>query len=315
VGHRAKILTLQELKTIALLVTMVTTQVLGDIWLSQGMKVHGAVTDYSLGALWGLFLYLLTSPWIVLGVATLIFSLFLYFTATSRLDLSLVLPLFSSSYILNALLAWLMLGEQVSGYRWLGTLMIASGVFIVAWSESRARLRRRQVNASPALPPPRSPIESGRSPFWLFPIGVALSASKVWLGIVILIFTDSAGDVLIARGMKQIGPVTLQSPRKMLALIGRILSHPSVLSGISCQTVSFVTFISLLSWTDISLIRPAGALGYVMSLLGAKFWLKERIPLARWLGIAIITLGVALIALDEANLVGSVLQKVSPELF
>ncbi|MEY2984718.1 MAG: hypothetical protein RLZZ568_1335 [Cyanobacteriota bacterium] len=314
-GHRAKILTLQELKTVALLVTMVTTQVLGDIWLSQGMKVHGAVTDYSLGALWGLFLYLLTSPWIVLGVGTLIFSLFLYFTATSRLDLSLVLPLFSSSYILNALLAWLMLGEQVSGYRWLGTLMIASGVFIVAWSESRARLRRRQVNASPALPPPRSPIESGRSPFWLFPIGVALSASKVWLGIVILIFTDSAGDVLIARGMKQIGPVTLQSPRKMLALIGRILSHPSVLSGISCQTVSFVTFISLLSWTDISLIRPAGALGYVMSLLGAKFWLKERIPLARWLGIAIITLGVALIALDEANLVGSVLQKVSPELF
>jgi drug/metabolite transporter (DMT)-like permease len=307
VGHRAKILTLQELKTIALLVTMVTTQVLGDIWLSQGMKVHGAVTDYSLGALWGLFLYLLTSPWIVLGVTTLIFSLFLYFTATSRLDLSLVLPLFSSSYILNALLAWVMLGEQVSGYRWLGTLMIASGVFIVAWSESRARLRRRRGIPPAPVTPPRSPVESGRSPFWLFPVGVALSASKVWLGILILIFTDSAGDVLIARGMKQIGPVTLQSPRKMLALIGRILSHPSVLSGISCQTVSFVTFISLLSWTDISLIRPAGALGYVMSLLGAKFWLKERIPLARWLGIAIITTGVALIALDEVNLVGILL--------
>ncbi|MEB3228770.1 MAG: EamA family transporter [Synechocystis sp.] len=298
---------MQELKTIALLVTMVTTQVLGDIWLSQGMKVHGAVTDYSLGALWGLFLYLLTSPWIVLGVATLIFSLFLYFTATSRLDLSLVLPLFSSSYILNALLAWVMLGEQVSSYRWLGTLMIASGVFIVAWSESRARLRRRRATPPAPVTPPRSPVESGRSPFWLFPVGVALSASKVWLGILILIFTDSAGDVLIARGMKQIGPVTLQSPRKMLALIGRILSHPSVLSGISCQTVSFVTFISLLSWTDISLIRPAGALGYVMSLLGAKFWLKERIPLARWLGIAIIATGVALIALDEANLVGILL--------
>jgi drug/metabolite transporter (DMT)-like permease len=107
--------------------------------------------------------------------------------------------------------------------------------------------------------------------------------------------------------MKQIGPVTLRSPRKMLALIGQILSHPSVLSGIGCQTISFVTFISLLSWTDISLIRPAGALGYVISLLGAKFWLKERIPLARWLGIAIISSGVALIALDEANLVGALL--------
>jgi len=298
VKHEAKILTLQELKTIALLVTMVTTQVLGDIWLSQGMKVHGAVEDYSLAGLWGLFLYLLTSPWIVLGVGTLIFSLFLYFAATSRLDLSLVLPLFSSSYILNALLAWLLLGEEVSPARWLGTLMIASGVFIVAWSEGRARSRRRQERAG---------VQGTRSPLWLVPLGVALWTSRVWIGILILIFTDSAGDVLIARGMKQIGPVTLRSPRKMLALIGQILSHPSVLSGISCQTLSFVTFISLLSWTDISLIRPAGALGYVMSLLGAKFLLKERIPLARWLGIAIITSGVVLIALDEASLTEALL--------
>ena len=296
-----------ELKTIALLVTMVITQVLGDIWLSRVMKVHGAVEDYSIGALWGLFLYLLTSPWIVLGVATLIFSLFLYFTATSRLDLSLVLPLFSSSYILNALLAWLMLGEQVSPARWLGTLMIASGVFIVVWSESRARSRRRQAEDQERVKSPRSPVESGRSPLWLFPFGVALSVSKVWIGILILIFTDSAGDVLIARGMKQIGQVTLRSPRKMLALIGQILSHPSVLSGIGCQTISFVTFISLLSWADISLIRPAGALGYVMSLLGAKFLLKEQIPLARWLGIAIISGGVALIALDEVNLAWTLL--------
>jgi drug/metabolite transporter (DMT)-like permease len=294
----------RELKTIALLITMITTQVLGDIWLSQGMKVHGAVTDYSLGALGGLFFYLLTSPWIVLGVVTLIFSLFLYFTATSRLDLSLVLPLFSSSYILNALLAWLLLGEQVSPGRWLGTLMIASGVFIVVWSESRARTRRRQATDQGEQTSLRSPVKSGRSPFWLFPFGMAVSIPKVWLGILILIFTDSAGDVLIARGMRQIGPVTLRSPRKMVALIGQILSHPSVLSGIGCQTLSFVTFISLLSWTDISLIRPAGALGYVISLLGAKFLLKERIPVARWLGIAIISGGVALIALDEANLVG-----------
>jgi len=296
-----------DLKTIALLITMVTTQVLGDIWLSQGMKVHGAVTDYSLVALWGLFLYLLTSPWIVLGVVTLIFSLFLYFTATSRLDLSLVLPLFSSSYILNALLAWLILGEHVSPVRWLGTVMIASGVFIVVWSEGRARHRRRQVKDQDLFKPSRSPVKSGRSPFWLFPLGFAVSIPKVWLGILILIFTDSAGDVLIARGMRQIGPVTLRSPRKMVALIGQILSHPSVLSGIGCQTLSFVTFISLLSWTDISLIRPAGALGYVISLLGAKFLLKERIPLTRWLGIAIIGSGVALIALDEANLAGSLL--------
>ncbi len=300
----AKRLTLTEWKTIGLLLTMVTTQVLGDIWLSQGMKVFGSVEDYSLAGLWTLFLYLLTSPWIVVGVITLLFALFLYFTATSRLDLSLVLPLFSSSYILNALLAWLILGEEVSLYRWLATFMIASGVFIVCWSEHRNRSRLMGEKFSPPPTPPVKVNSSRRSPLWLFPVGIALS--RVWFGILILIFTDSAGDVLIARGMKQIGPVSLQSPLKMVKLIGRILSHPSVLGGIGCQTISFVTFISLLSWTDISLIRPAGALGYVMSLLGAKFLLKETIPLARWLGITVITAGVALIALDEVNLVDQI---------
>ena len=295
--------TATDIKTITLLVVMVITQVFGDVWLSQGMKVHGAVTAYNPAALWALFWYLLTSPWIWLGVATLLFSLFLYFTATSRLDLSLVLPLFSCSYILNALLAWVILGESVSSFRWLGTCLIASGVFIVCWSERQQRLKRQASPAPVVETAEASAISNRRSPFWLFPVGFGLSISKVWGGILILIFTDSAGDVLIARGMKQIGPVSYQSPLQLVRLIGRILSHPSVLSGIGCQTVSFVAFISLLSWDDISLIRPAGALGYVMSLLGAKFLLKERIPLARWLGISVITGGVALIALDEVNLV------------
>lgn len=98
--------------------------------------------------------------------------------------------------------------------------------------------------------------------------------------------------------MKRIGPLAVNSPRAILRFIGRILSHPLILGGIGCQAVAFACLISLLSWADISLVRPATALGYGVSLLGARFILKERISRERWLGSSIIGFGVLLIALD-----------------
>lgn len=140
-------------KTLTLLILIVTTQVLGDIWLSRGMKLFGAVTSYQGPALLALLVYLFTSAWIWLGVVTLVCSLLLYLVAVSRLDLSLVLPLLASSYLLNAGLAWLMLGEQVSALRWIGTLLIALGVYVVFHSE-RQRQRRAARSLDATAPDP-----------------------------------------------------------------------------------------------------------------------------------------------------------------
>ncbi|MFN5513568.1 MAG: EamA family transporter, partial [Cyanobacteriota bacterium] len=253
-------------KNIALLLAVVTTQVLGDLGLSRGMKLFGAVESYDLASLGGLALYLLTSPWIIGGAVTLVASLFLYFGAVSRLDLSLVLPLMASSYIFNALLAWLLLQEPVSPRRWLSALVIALGVGLIYRSESR-------------------PTAPGRSPslplVWLLPAGLALS--RLWLGVLALAVADSAGDLLTAKGIKQIGTVSLKSPLGVLNWIGQILRHPLILLGVSCQALAFFCFLSLLSWADISLVRPATALGYGVSLLGARLILRERIPPERWL--------------------------------
>ncbi len=277
-------------KILALLACMVMTQVLGDIWLSRGMKLFGEVNRYDLAALGQLFSYLLTSPWILFGVATLACSLFLYLTAVSRLDLSLVLPIGSSSYILNAVMAQWILGEAVSGLRWLATVIIALGVFMVYHGEHQ----HRQISDPPRAN--KSKIYRPKS-FWLaFPLG--LYFSRVWAGILLWVLADSAGDLLLTQGMKQMGPVSVGSPRALVRVLGEILFHPLILLGIACQAIAFACFISLLSWADISLIRPATSLGYGVSLLGARFILKEQIPSERWLGIVIIGLGVFTISLD-----------------
>jgi len=51
-------------------------------------------------------------------------------------------------------------------------------------------------------------------------------------------------------------------------------------------------FLALLSWDDLSLIRPATAVGYIVSLVFAKYFLGERINKGRLIGIGVIAVGI-----------------------
>jgi len=269
---------------IILLLLLVVTQAFGDICLSRAMKLFGEVESFQFQAIQQLILYLFGSPWIWLGVGTLIFSMLLYLLAISKLDVSYVLPIHASSYLLNALMAWLILHESVSGVRWLATSVIGIGVFIVGLSE-----------AGVTLPSSKPKRRKGNAPFmFLLPFGLHLP--KIWLGVGILALADSGGDILTAKGMKQLGDVSLGSVSAIAIWLGKIITHPYILAGIGCYALSFLMFISLLSWADISLIRPATAIGYAFSILGSAVILHEKIPKLRLVGIAVIGLGVSIIS-------------------
>ena len=191
-------------KHVLLLGLLVITQVLGDIWLSQGMKLFGEV-DFALETVVQLIGYLFTSPWIWLGVGTLIVSLLCYMSAISRLDLSYVLPMHALTHVLNAFLAWLILHESVSGLRWLATIIIAVGVFIVGWSQQREPPPQRLQRRDPAPMKMRRHVNA--APYW-FPLG--LYFSKVGLGVMVLVCADAVGDLFTAMGMKQVGEGDVQ---------------------------------------------------------------------------------------------------------
>ncbi|ELR98713.1 EamA family transporter [Gloeocapsa sp. PCC 73106] len=263
-----------------LLLTLVVTQVLGDIWLSRGMKLFGEVESFNLLRITELLFYLLTNSWIWLGVITLAFSMLIYLVSVSRLDLSYVLPIHSSSYVLNALMAWLILQEQVSFNRWLAAILISIGVFLVSLT-------------------PQSPKSKPPSQVLLFFLPLGLSLPKLWLSVIILALADTMGDVLTAKGVQQIGEFPGKSLKKTRVWLVSLMSNPLMLGGIAGYTTAFLTFVCLLSWADISLVRPATAMGYIFSLLGARFWLQEKISFRRFLGIIPIGLGMVLIALPS----------------
>jgi len=120
---------------------------------------------------------------------------------------------------------------------------------------------------------------------------------KTAILIAVIVFADAAGDVLLTRGMKQVGEISTISPKVLLSMVRKVLTNRSFLSGILFFAVTFFSFLTVLSWADLSFVFPATSLVYVVSTLGAKFILGETVSFQRWAGILLVCLGVALVSL------------------
>jgi drug/metabolite transporter (DMT)-like permease len=103
---------------------------------------------------------------------------------------------------------------------------------------------------------------------------------------------STAGDSLLARGMKQLGAVSLQDFSGLLLAI----LNPWVAAGILLLLAFFACYMSALSWADLTYVLPATSLGYVMVALVAHFSFHEVISPTRWLGISLIAAGVGFVA-------------------
>jgi transporter family protein len=115
--------------------------------------------------------------------------------------------------------------------------------------------------------------------------------------VLMIVVSNAAGDVLITRGMKEIGDISAVSPLQFLRVVKSILCNRNFLGGVFCLAVSFFSFLIVLSWADLSFVVPATAIVYVVSILGAKFILKENINSMRWAGTMLVCLGVALVCI------------------
>ena len=108
---------------------------------------------------------------------------------------------------------------------------------------------------------------------------------------------SAVGDSLLARGMKHLGNV---SPHNLSSLILAIL-NPWVAAGILFLLAFFASYMSALSWADLTYVLPATSLGYVLVALVARYGFHEAITPARWLGIALITAGVGFVAAGPSH--------------
>ena len=115
--------------------------------------------------------------------------------------------------------------------------------------------------------------------------------------IAMIVLADSAGDVLLTMGMKQVGEISPINPRSLLTNGRRVVTNRNFLLALFFLAVTFFSFLCVLSWADLSLVFPAKSLVYVVSTLGAKFILGETVTFQRWIGISLVCVGVSLTSL------------------
>ena len=105
------------------------------------------------------------------------------------------------------------------------------------------------------------------------------------------------GDACLSRGMTTLPVISLAHPATLITAV----FTPWIALGIALLIGYFASYLTALSWADLTYVMPATAMGNVFVVLIAQFWLHESISWQRWLGVALITVGVAFVAHGPVN--------------
>ena len=117
------------------------------------------------------------------------------------------------------------------------------------------------------------------------------------------------GNVLMSRGMKDVGQISIHN----LGHTVFALFNPWVAGGTVLLVCFLATYMAALSWADLTYVLPATSLSYVMVALLGQFVLGEHINVTRWLGIALVTVGVGFVAGGRTHTSLSERQRIAQE--
>jgi drug/metabolite transporter (DMT)-like permease len=110
-----------------------------------------------------------------------------------------------------------------------------------------------------------------------------------------IIVAGTAGELCVSRAMKSIGEIHDFTPKSLFNFILQSLRLPWMLMGVALMAVGFFSLLALLSFQEVSFVVPVSALSYAAGALGAQAFLGERINRNRWLGIAVVCIGVTIV--------------------
>src|SRR6266851_8294023 len=117
---------------------------------------------------------------------------------------------------------------------------------------------------------------------------------KTLVMVLAMVMCANAGDLMLKRGMSQIGAVQLTATGLAHAF-GLTVTSWTIWIGISLLIGFLVSYMTVLSWADYSYVMPAGAFGYALLTLLAVVFLHETVSARRWIGVVLICLGVLLV--------------------
>lgn len=112
--------------------------------------------------------------------------------------------------------------------------------------------------------------------------------------VLLMVVCANLGDLLLKRGMLQIGAVQISVPGLWHALLATI-HNGTIWLAILFLLGFTLCYMTAVSWADYSYVMPAGAFGYALQTLLAMVILHEAVNAQRWIGVVLIVTGVLLV--------------------
>ena len=123
--------------------------------------------------------------------------------------------------------------------------------------------------------------------------------AKLLLILLIGLAFESAGVVLLKKGMTRIGDVQTVNVPEIARVVKAGITSPQILLGVFFEALFFGCLLLLMSKSDISFLWPLTGLSFVFATFAAIWFLDERVSPLRWAGVTLIMLGAACISYSQ----------------
>jgi len=122
---------------------------------------------------------------------------------------------------------------------------------------------------------------------------------KLLLILLVGLAFESAGVVLLKKGMNDIGEVKKVSLSEIARVVKAGATSAQILGGVFFEALFFGCLLILMQRSEISFLWPMTGLSFVFATFAAIVFLHERVSSLRWAGVILIMLGAACISYSE----------------
>src|SRR5258707_15305778 len=110
-----------------------------------------------------------------------------------------------------------------------------------------------------------------------------------------IVVAGTGGELSVSRGMNGVGEVHDFRPKSILRFVLQSFRLAWMWLGVALMSLAFFSLLAILSFRQVSFVVPVSALSYAAGAFGAKAFLGERINRNRWIGIAVVCIGVTIV--------------------
>ena len=147
------------------------------------------------------------------------------------------------------------------------------------------------------VPPPEAvPVAAETSP----------RSSLISAGLLIVsVVLATTGQLTLKAAMDSIGRIGTAQVADAGQTLVKAMKEPLLWIGLTLFVLSAVFWLVVLSRVNLSVAYPLVGVSYIVIVGLSRFIFNEHVPTLRWMGVALIALGIALVGLSSRTIAGN----------